>query len=232
MSNENSAVEQDSELDCAWTSKDPQYITYHDEHWGRPVTDSRELFAKLCLDGQQAGLSWLTILRKQANYEKAFYHFDPQRIIQFTEDDVARLMQDKGIVRNKLKINSVIKNSRGYLAIEKEMSFSTYIWQFTDFQVINNQCENRQDVVSTSPESYAMSKALKKLGFSFVGETICYAFMQAIGMVNDHIKSCARFAELNAENQQLKQKLKLMKAEFESARLESTSLEKIHIKNG
>jgi DNA-3-methyladenine glycosylase I len=218
MSKKSTVNEKTDELNCAWGTKDPQYIAYHNKLWGRPVTDSRELFAKLCLDGQQAGLSWLTILRKQANYEKAFLDFDPQKIIQFTEGNVDRLMQDKGIVRNKLKINSIIKNSQAYLAIEKTMPFSVYIWQFTDFKVIKNQCLNRQAVPSTSSESDAMSKALKKLGFSFVGSTICYAFMQAVGMVNDHITTCACFAELDANDQQLSHTLALMGSVFDSSK--------------
>lgn len=218
MREKGSVIEHVSELNCAWISKDLEYIAYHDEHWGRPVLNSRELFAKLCLDGQQAGLSWLTILRKQSNYEKAFCHFDPQKVIQFNDDDISRLMQDKGIVRNKLKIKSIIKNSQAYLAIEKDMPFSTYIWQFTNFQVIKNQCAGRNDVLTTSAQSDAMSKALKKLGFSFVGSTICYAFMQAVGMVNDHITSCACHKELNAEDPALTQALLLMKAEYECAK--------------
>jgi DNA-3-methyladenine glycosylase I len=217
MREKGSVIVQVRELNCAWLSKDPEYIAYHDDHWGRPVLNSKELFAKLCLDGQQAGLSWLTILRKQSNYEKAFCYFDPQKIIQFNDDDISRLMQDKGIVRNKLKIQSIIKNSQAYLAIEKTMPFSTYIWQFTNFKVIKNQCKSSKAVLTTSQQSDAMSKALKKLGFSFVGSTICYAFMQAVGMVNDHITSCACYEELNAEDQALTQALLLMKTEYEGA---------------
>lgn len=198
-------------LSCAWSTTDPQYIDYHDEHWGRPVLDSRELFAKLCLDGQQAGLSWLTILRKQANYEQAFHHFDPEKIILLDQNDIDQLMQNKGIVRNKLKINSIIKNAHAYLKIEKSMPFSAYLWQFTNFKVINNQCGTAEEVPVTSPESDAMAKALKKLGFSFVGSTICYAFMQAVGMINDHITTCPCYAELDAHVAEINKQLLALK---------------------
>lgn len=177
-------------LVCAWETADPEYIAYHNEHWGRPVLDSKELFAKLCLDGQQAGLSWLTILRKQKNYEAAFHQFNPQDVVQMNDNDVLALMQNKGIVRNKLKIQSVIKNARAFLKIEESIPFNAYLWQFSDYRVIQNSCKSRGDVASTSIESDAMAKALKKRGFSFVGSTICYAFMQAVGMINDHLVTC------------------------------------------
>ena len=200
-----------NELSCAWRTSDPDYIAYHDEHWGKPVLDSQELFAKLCLDGQQAGLSWITILRKQANYEKAFHQFDPQKIIQMTDDDVLRLMQNKGIVRNKLKIKSIIKNAKAYIEIEKSMPFSAYLWQFTHYRVIQNSCATSADVATTSPESDAMAKALKKAGFSFVGSTICYAFMQAVGMINDHLTTCPCYAELIADRAKVDEHLQLLK---------------------
>ncbi|GGW96333.1 DNA-3-methyladenine glycosylase I [Alteromonas halophila] len=184
---------------CGWLTNDPQYIEYHDNVWGRPVTDSKTLFAKLCLDGQQAGLSWLTILKKQASYEAAFHHFDPHRIVAMTDGELDALMHNKGIVRNRLKIASVVKNARGYLAIEKEMPFTDFIWQFTNHKTIINAWDSLSQVPTATEESKAMSKALKKRGFSFVGETICYAFMQAVGMVNDHETHCHCYASACAE---------------------------------
>lgn len=175
---------------CAWVSDDPIYQAYHDTQWGVPETDSQSLFAKLCLDGQQAGLSWLTILKKQRNYEEAFCHFNPQDIVKMDNADVESLMQNSGIVRNKLKIQSIIKNARGFLEIEKSQPFNTFIWQFTGGKTLVNEWEKFDDIPTSTKESKAMSVALKKVGFSFVGETICYAFMQAVGMVNDHEKHC------------------------------------------
>jgi DNA-3-methyladenine glycosylase I len=175
---------------CGWVSSDPLYQAYHDNEWGVPETDSQALFAKLCLDGQQAGLSWITILKKQKNYESAFFNFDPEKIASMTSSDVERLMQDKGIVRNRLKIESIIRNAKGFIAIEEKHSFSDFIWQFTEGRTIINTWENFIDAPTSTGESKAMSKLLKKQGFNFVGETICYAFMQAVGMVNDHEVSC------------------------------------------
>lgn len=176
---------------CSWAGKEKIYQDYHDQVWGRAVTDPQELFAKLCLDGQQAGLSWITILKKQAHYEQAFANFDPVEIAKFDQQDVELLMQNTGIVRNRLKINSIIKNARAYLKMEEEgINFSDFIWQFVDNQTIINHWQSMQQVPATTAESDAMSKALKKQGFSFVGSTICYAFMQAVGLVNDHIVSC------------------------------------------
>jgi DNA-3-methyladenine glycosylase I len=195
---------------CAWETSDPQYVAYHNEQWGRPILGSRDLFAKLCLDGQQAGLSWLTILRKQSNYEQAFHQFNPQQIIKMSECDVANLMQNKGIVRNKLKIQSIIKNAQAYINIETTMPFNAYLWQFTDFRVIKNNCKTKTDVATASIESGLMAKTLKKAGFSFVGSTICYAFMQAVGMVNDHLVACPCYAEIGAEQANVEGKLLLL----------------------
>ncbi|WP_334014136.1 DNA-3-methyladenine glycosylase I [Alteromonas sp. S167] len=175
---------------CGWVSSDPLYQAYHDNEWGVPETDSQALFAKLCLDGQQAGLSWITILKKHKNYESAFFNFDPEKIASMTSSDVERLMQDKGIVRNRLKIESIIRNAKGFIAIEEKHSFSDFIWQFTEGRTIINTWENFRDAPTSTGESKAMSKLLKKQGFNFVGETICYAFMQAVGMVNDHEVNC------------------------------------------
>ncbi len=156
---------------CSWCGEDPLYIQYHDEEWGVPVHDDRKLFEMLLLEGFQAGLSWITILRKRENFRKAFRGFDPEKIARFTQRDVERLMLDAGIVRNRLKIEGSVQSAKAYLAVRKEFgSFDRFIWQFTD----QNQ----------------MSKELLRRGFKFVGPTICYAFMQAVGMVNDHAKDC------------------------------------------
>ncbi|WJG09466.1 DNA-3-methyladenine glycosylase I [Aliiglaciecola sp. LCG003] len=176
---------------CGWVSNDPIYQQYHDQVWGRPVKDSQTLFAKLCLDGQQAGLSWITILKKQQNYEKAFFNFDPEKIIKLNQEDVERLMLNSGIVRNRLKINSIIKNANAYLKMaENGEDFSQFIWSFVDHKPTINTWQSLNQVPTSTSESDAMAKALKKRGFNFVGSTICYAFMQAVGLVNDHTIDC------------------------------------------
>ncbi|QIR13076.1 DNA-3-methyladenine glycosylase I [Shewanella aestuarii] len=176
---------------CDWVSDDPLYQQYHDEVWGRPVYDSQQLFAKLCLDGQQAGLSWITILKKQHNYEDLFANFDPKVIAQFDQDKVEQLMLNPGIVRNRLKINSIIRNAKAYLSFtEQGNDFSSFLWSFVNGQPKVNHYQTAADLPAQTAESEAMSKALKKLGFNFVGPTICYAFMQAVGMVNDHTTDC------------------------------------------
>jgi len=178
---------------CPWCGSDPLYVRYHDEVWGWPVTDSRDLFAKLCLDGQQAGLSWITILRKQHAYEEAFAGFDPERLVRFTEEDVERLMRNPGIVRNRLKIKSIIGNAAAYLALqERGIAFNYFIWQFVDGRPRINRPATMAEVPATTDVSDRMSKALKKAGFNFVGSTIVYAFMQATGVVNDHLTGCHR----------------------------------------
>ncbi|WP_088329279.1 DNA-3-methyladenine glycosylase I [Lacimicrobium sp. SS2-24] len=183
---------------CDWVTPDPIYLDYHDRVWGRPVTDSQDLFAKLCLDGQQAGLSWLTILKKQANYEQAFCDFNPFEIVRFNDDDVEKLMCNTGIVRNRLKIQSIIRNARAYVAMtEQGTDFSTFLWQFTEGRTLQNHWQTGEDIPVNTPVSDAMSKALKKQGFNFVGSTICYAFMQAVGMVNDHLVCCHCFDEVS-----------------------------------
>lgn len=176
---------------CAWVSDDPLYQDYHDKVWGRPEYDSQQLFAKLCLDGQQAGLSWITILKKQQNYERLFANFDPRLIAEFDDAKVEELMLDVGIVRNRLKVNSIIRNAKAYLAMEQQgINFSQFLWAFVGGTPKLNNYSSMADVPAQTPESEAMSKALKKLGFNFVGPTICYAFMQAVGMVNDHTQDC------------------------------------------
>ncbi len=182
---------------CIWVGDDPLYIRYHDEEWGVPVYDDQLLLAKLILDGAQAGLSWITILRKRENYWRAFDDFDPEKMAHYDDAKTAKLMGNAGIIRNKLKINSAIKNAQAYLRLREELgSFSDYLWGFVGGETIVNSVESEADYLTTSPESHAMAKDLKKRGFSFVGPTICYAFMQAVGMVNDHLVSCFRYEEI------------------------------------
>ncbi|KZY62075.1 DNA-3-methyladenine glycosylase I, partial [Oleiphilus sp. HI0066] len=176
---------------CGWCGDDPIYQHYHDTVWGRPVYDDQTLFEKLCLDGQQAGLSWITILKKQATYEAAYDGFDAKKIIQYDQAKRDALLNDPGIIRNKLKVESIIKNAKGFLEFEKEeQSFSEFLWAFVGGAPIQNTFNSLDEVPAETEESKAMSKALKKRGFTFVGPTICYAFMQAVGMVNDHLQAC------------------------------------------
>ncbi len=171
---------------CHWAGSDPLYITYHDEEWGRPVHDDRQLFEMLILEGAQAGLSWITILRKRANYRRAFDNFDAEKVARYDARKVEALMADEGIVRNRLKVAATIDNARAFLAVQQKFgSFDKLIWSF----VGQTPRVNHTRIVS-SPESDAMSKALKQQGFRFVGTTICYAFMQACGLVNDHQADC------------------------------------------
>ncbi len=179
---------------CAWAGSDPLYVTYHDEEWGVPAHDDRHLFEMLILEGAQAGLSWITILRKREAYRKAFAGFDPAKVAKFDARKIERLMQDEGIVRNRLKIEGAVRNARAFLDVRREFgSFDRYIWQFTGGVPKQNARKSMKDVPPTTPESDAMSKDLKKRGFTFVGSTICYAFMQATGMVNDHTVDCFRY---------------------------------------
>ncbi|MGP7735310.1 DNA-3-methyladenine glycosylase I [Oceanimonas smirnovii] len=176
---------------CAWVNQDPRYIAYHDHEWGVPEYDSRALFEKLCLDGQQAGLSWFTILCKIPAYRDAFAGFKPAQLVRFTSDDVERLMQNPGIVRNRRKIESIITNARAYQAMQEAgLDFSQWLWAFVGGAPVTNRWPDASAVPVTTPESDTMAKALKQRGFAFVGSTSCYAFMQATGMVNDHLLSC------------------------------------------
>ena len=176
---------------CAWATDDKVYLDYHDYEWGRPVYDDTHLFEMLSLEGAQAGLSWITILKRRDNYRKAFHHFDPVDVSHMTENDIQVLLQDKGIIRNERKIRSFVNNATHFLDVQREFgSFSEYIWQFVGGKPIENNWGTHADVPNETAESKAMSKDLKKRGFSFVGPTICYAFMQATGMVNDHTKDC------------------------------------------
>ena len=182
---------------CGWVIDDPLYLRYHDEEWGVPVHDDRRLFEFLILEGAQAGLSWITILKKRDNYRRAFAAFDPAAIARFGTRDGRRLLNDPGIVRNRLKIEAAIANARAFLDVqEREGSVERYLWSFTDSVPIQNRWRSLKAVPAETPESQAMSRALKQRGFRFVGPTICYAFMQAVGMVNDHVVTCFRHREL------------------------------------
>ncbi|WP_298521131.1 DNA-3-methyladenine glycosylase I [uncultured Kordia sp.] len=182
---------------CAWCGDDPLYVAYHDEEWGVPVYDDDTLFEFLILETFQAGLSWITILRKRENFRKAFDNFDYKKIAQYGEDKYNSLLQDAGIIRNKLKIKATITNAQAFMNVQEEFgSFSEYIWQFTDGKPIQNAFTNRNDVPATTEISDKLSKDLKKRGFKFVGSTVIYAHMQATGMVNDHTVSCFRYDEL------------------------------------
>lgn len=185
---------------CTWCGDDPLYTKYHDEEWGIPVHDDRHLFEMLCLEGAQAGLSWITILRKRENYRKAFDRFDPKKIIRYDAKKVQQLLANDGIVRNRLKVASVISNAEAYFRVVKEFgSFDAYLWQFVGGKPIVHHRTGMGDIPATTQESDAMSKDLKKRGFKFVGSTICYAFMQACGMVNDHIRSCYRYKDVKTK---------------------------------
>lgn len=177
---------------CAWSTNDPLYISYHDEEWGRPNRDGRRLFEKIILEGAQAGLSWITILRKRENYRRLFAGFDPAKVAAFDEQDVARLLGDAGIIRNQAKIRSAIKNAQAFVEHfgDDEDAFSTFLWSFVGGEPIINQRKTMEDIPSVIDASTEMSKALKKIGFSFIGPTTCYAMMQASGMVDDHLVDC------------------------------------------
>ena len=182
---------------CEWCGSDPVYVAYHDDEWGVPVHDDRLLFEFLILEGAQAGLSWLTILKKRENYRKAFHAFNCERIAKYTETDVTRLLADSGIVRNRLKIESAIKNARGALNIQKDFgSLDAYLWRYVDGIPKQNASKSMAELPAKTELSDMMSKDLKKRGFNFMGSTICYAFMQAVGMVNDHTTDCFRYSEI------------------------------------
>ena len=176
---------------CSWCLKDDLYKNYHDEEWGTPLHDDQKLFELLCLEGAQAGLSWYTILKKRDNYRKAFDNFDANKMAKYTPAKMEKLLLDEGIVRNRLKVNAFVTNARAYLSIKKEYgNFDKYIWQFVDGKPLKNDVKSMGNVPAKTAISDAMSKDLLKKGFKFVGSTICYAFMQASGMVNDHVNDC------------------------------------------
>jgi DNA-3-methyladenine glycosylase I len=182
---------------CTWCLSEDIYVRYHDEVWGVPEHDDQRLFAKLILDGAQAGLSWITILKKQENYHRAFDNFDPKKMARYNEKKIVTLLNDPGIVRNRLKVNSAVTNARAYLQLKEELgSFDQFLWQFTNGKTKRNAWKSLKQIPARTPESDAMSKALLGRGFKFVGSTICYAFMQAVGMVNDHTTDCFRHRQV------------------------------------
>jgi DNA-3-methyladenine glycosylase I len=179
---------------CGWPGDNELMRIYHDTEWGVPLHDNRKLFEFLVLDAAQAGLSWLTVLKKRENYRKAFDGFDAVKIARYSEKKIERLLQDPGIIRNRLKVNSAVQNAKAFLKVQKEFgSFDSYIWQFVNHKPIQNRFKELSDLPANTTESDAMSKDMKKRGFNFVGSTICYAFMQAVGMVNDHCVKCFRY---------------------------------------
>jgi DNA-3-methyladenine glycosylase I len=189
----------DARSRCAWGTSDPLYVDYHDREWGVPLHDDRTLFELLCLEGAQAGLAWITILRKREGYRRAFAGFDPARLAAYGEDDIARLLADPGIVRNRAKVGSVVGNARACLRLADDIgSFADHLWSFVDGRPLQNRWKAMADVPAETDASRAMSRDLKRRGFTFVGPTICYAFMQSAGMVNDHVVACFRHAEVAA----------------------------------
>ena len=176
---------------CGWVSQDPLYIAYHDNEWGVPETDSKKLFEMICLEGQQAGLSWITVLKKRENYRACFHQFDPVKVAAMQEEDVERVVQDAGISRHRGKILAIIGNARAYLQMEQNGEpFVDFVWSFVNHQPQVTQATTLSEIPTSTSASDALSKALKKRGFKFVGTTICYSFMQACGLVNDHVVGC------------------------------------------
>lgn len=185
---------------CEWCGTEPIYVDYHDKEWGVPVHDDRMHFEMIILDGAQAGLSWITILKRRDSYREAFNNFDVLKVSRYSEKKIEKLLLNPGIIRNRLKVKSTVQNAKSFLKIQKEFgSFDEYIWQFVNHKTIDNKFKKMSDVPAKTAESDAMSKDLKKRGFSFVGSTICYAYMQAAGMVNDHTKDCFRYKEVRKQ---------------------------------
>lgn len=192
---------------CGWVTSDPLYLSYHDTEWGVPEDDDRKLFELLILEGAQAGLSWITVLKKREHYRRAFAKFDAKKISTFTDRDIAELLANEGIIRNRLKIAATIQNARAFLALQKEHGrFADYLWQFVGGTPKVNAWKTLKEVPAKTVESDAMSKELTKRGFKFVGSTICYAFMQATGMVNDHIVDCFRYKEVKRQAKESREK--------------------------
>jgi len=182
---------------CEWCGTEPIYVDYHDKEWGVPVHDDRLHFEMIILDGAQAGLSWITILKRRESYREAFDNFDVKKVSRYSDKKVEKLLSNPGIIRNRLKVNSTVRNAKAFLKIQKEFgSFDKYIWQFVNYKTIQNKWKRMSDLPAKTEESDAMSKDLKKRGFSFVGSTICYAYMQAAGMINDHTVDCFRYKEV------------------------------------
>jgi DNA-3-methyladenine glycosylase I len=193
-------MEKNNKIRCEWGTEDQLYVDYHDKEWGVSVHDDRKLFEFLVLDSMQAGLSWFIILKKRENFRKAFDNFDPRKIAKYDEKKIRKLLSDKGIIRNRRKIEATIQNARAFLAVQEEFgSFDAYIWQFVNGKTKKNSWKSVSEIPAKSKESDAMSKDLIKRGFKFVGSTICYAFMQAAGMVNDHTVRCFRYNEVAEE---------------------------------
>jgi len=182
---------------CKWAGKDPLYVEYHDTEWGTPVRDERILFEFIILEGAQAGLNWLTILKKRQEFRGAFDNFDPQKVARYDSDKIRELLLNKGIIRNRLKIEAAVQNGKAFLAVQKEFgSFAAYVWGFVGGKPIKNSWQTEGQVPAKTRESTILSDDLKRRGFKFVGPTICYAFMQAVGMVNDHTVDCFRYHEV------------------------------------
>ena len=182
---------------CSWAGTDPLYIAYHDREWGVPLHDDRKLFEMLILEGAQAGLSWITILRKREAFREAFDRFDPSKVAEYGQERIQKLLHNPGIIRNRLKIHAAVQNAQAYLKVAEEFgSFDRYLWQFVGGCPRQNRWSRGQEIPARTAESDALSKDLKKRGFKFVGSTICYAFMQAVGMVNDHLTDCFRYGEI------------------------------------
>jgi DNA-3-methyladenine glycosylase I len=182
---------------CCWSGTDSTYIAYHDEEWGVPVRGERLLFEFICLEGQQAGLSWITVLKKRDHYRRCFKNFDVAKVAKLSDKAIEKLLLDPGLIRNRLKLYSIRTNALAFQAVQKEfVSFESYIWSFVNGKTIDNHRTGADAIPATTPESDAMSKDLKKRGFKFIGPTICYAFMQAAGLVNDHTSKCFRYREL------------------------------------
>ena len=182
---------------CPWPTDDSLMIAYHDDEWGVPLHDDNKHYEFMLLDAMQAGLSWKTILHKRENFRAAFAEFDPAKVARFTEKRIEKLLSDPGIIRNRLKVQAAVTNARRFLEVQREFgTFDAYIWQFTGGKTVNNRLKSLKQLQATSPESDAMSRDLKARGFKFVGSTICYAYMQAAGMVNDHLTSCFRYRQL------------------------------------
>ncbi|MDP2647524.1 MAG: DNA-3-methyladenine glycosylase I [Desulfobacterales bacterium] len=188
----------DNKPRCAWAGPDPLYIRYHDTQWGVPQHDDRRLFEFLILEGFQAGLNWLTILKKRSDFQRAFHHFDPEKISRYDNRKITELLSDRTIIRNRLKIEAAVHNAGAFLTVKREYkTFDAYIWQFTGERPKSQAWKTPDEIPSQTAESILMSKDLKKRGFKFVGPVICYAFIQAVGMVNDHTTDCFRFHELS-----------------------------------
>lgn len=186
---------------CPWCGTDPLYVEYHDNEWGKPLYDSQKLFEFLILEGAQAGLSWITVLRKRENYRKAFDNFNPEKMARYSEAKVEKLLLNEGIIRNRLKVESAIKNAKAYLTMQKNgEDFSKFMWSFVNGKPIQHKLKSMSQAKASTPESDAMSKALKQKGFNFVGTTICYALMQAAGMVNDHLVDCHKYKVCSTKN--------------------------------